>query len=100
MEGHEDWVKCLAFSSFTENEDSSVQSFSLASGSQDGFIRLWAIAPAVAPLQPDEREGPIDELMDQFEKNLEIGDDAEEGGKKISNKVHVFSVSDDASVSK
>jgi hypothetical protein len=38
--------------------------------------------------------------MDQFEKNLEIGDDAEEGGKKISNKAHVFSVSDGTNGSK
>jgi hypothetical protein len=61
---------------------------------------LWAITSAVASLPCDESEGPIDELMDQFENNLEIGDDAEEGGKKISNKAHVFSVSDGTNGSK
>jgi len=89
-------VKCLAFSPIAENGDSIIQNFSLASGSQDGFIRLWAIT-TVAP--PDESQFLVGELMDQFEKNLEIGDDAE-GGKKISNRAHVFSVSGGISVSR
>jgi hypothetical protein len=38
--------------------------------------------------------------MDQFEKNLEMRDDAEEGGRKISNRAHVFSVSGGVNVSR
>lgn len=71
---------------------------SLASGSQDGFIRLWAITTVVA--SPDESQFPVGELIDQFEKNLEMRDDAEEGGKKISTRAHVFSVSDGVNVSR
>lgn len=34
--------------------------------------------------------------MDAFEKSLgEMNDDVEEGGKKISNRVHVFAVNDE-----
>lgn len=37
LTGHEDWIKCLAFTQ--ENEDD----FLLASGSQDRYIRLWRL---------------------------------------------------------
>jgi hypothetical protein len=35
-----------------------------------------------------------DELIDSFEKKLGHLEDAEEGGKTISNRTHVFSVFD------
>lgn len=37
LEGHEDWVKALAFKKLTEGD------YLLASGSQDRYIRLWRI---------------------------------------------------------
>ncbi|EGV65407.1 Elongator subunit elp2 [Yamadazyma tenuis] len=37
LTGHEDWIKCLAFTQESEDE------FLLASGSQDRYIRLWRL---------------------------------------------------------
>ena len=39
MEGHQDWIRCLTFTSCDNG------SLFLASASQDNKIRLWAIAP-------------------------------------------------------
>ncbi|CUM65997.1 uncharacterized protein PRCAT00003651001 [Priceomyces carsonii] len=38
LSGHEDWIKCLTFATEAENE-----SYILASGSQDRYIRLWRL---------------------------------------------------------
>lgn len=52
------------------------------------------ISPNVTATQ-EASSGPVDELMDAFEKNLgEMSEEVEEGGKKISNRAHVFSVGD------
>lgn len=94
MEGHEDWVRSLSFSPLPSSVG-DVHSLTLASGSQDGYIRLWVIAPsAVSSISSTDDLG-VDELMDSFERTLgQMEDDAEEGGKTISNRAHVFSVSD------
>lgn len=65
----------------------------LASGSQDGTIRLWSITPAesttaIAPLGNGDFSV---ELLNAFEASL--GDMAdEEGGRQISTKRHVLAV--------
>lgn len=89
-------MKCLSFST-PSNTD-----LLLASGSQDGYIRLWLIATSTTPAQDTSAAAaPVDELIDAFEKSLgEMNDDAEEGGKKISNRAHVFAVNDAQSGSK
>lgn len=92
LEGHEDWVKCLALTSSID--EAATETLVLASGSQDGYIRLWLVAPLVVS-EAGPQAGPVDELMDAFERSLgEMSDDAEEGGKKISNRAHVFAVHD------
>lgn len=54
MEGHEDWVKSLAF----RQQRDSPHDFLLASGSQDRYIRLWRIRAndALEPEQEDEQK--------------------------------------------
>lgn len=84
-------MKCLALTSSTD--DSGNETLVLASGSQDGYVRLWLITPALS--SKVAQDGPVDELMDAFERSLgEMNDDAEEGGKKISNRAHVFAVNE------
>lgn len=53
MEGHEDWVKSLAFRQPRE----SPEDFLLASGSQDRYIRLWRIRVNNACEDDDDDEG-------------------------------------------
>ena len=70
----------------------------LASASQDGYIRLWLIK-ALMPFthSPADSKGVVDELMDAFEKGLgEIADDTE-GGKTITNRSHVLSITEGGS---
>lgn len=91
-------MKCLALT--PSADDSGNENLVLASGSQDGYIRLWLITPLVTS-SAETQTGPVDELMDAFEKSLgEMSDDVEEGGKKISNRAHVFTVNDGGSGSK
>lgn len=84
-------MKCLAFSTISSTH------LYLASGSQDGYVRLWLITTSTAAPIPNASTtpAPIDELMDAFERSLgEMDEDTEEGGKKISNRSHVFAVND------
>lgn len=39
LKGHEDWIKCLSFTTETEGKN-----YVLASGSQDRYIRLWRLS--------------------------------------------------------
>lgn len=68
----------------------------LASGSQDGTIRLWTIgALEVAKNQSYEngRANTLsDELLDAFEASLTDPTEGEEGGRQISLKRHVLTV--------
>nr|GAT54077.1 predicted protein [Mycena chlorophos] len=92
LQGHEDWVKCLAFN---HERDSTLV---LASGSQDATIRLWKIEPLAKQATSSESQSsdPLsDALLDAFEASLgELGD-AEEGGRQISLKRHVLTVKND-----
>ncbi|KAI0080733.1 WD40 repeat-like protein [Panus rudis PR-1116 ss-1] len=90
LSGHEDWVKCLAFCPRTGDE-----ALVLASGSQDGTIRLWNIELYTKhkASQDSATEGELsDELLDAFEASLGDLADAEEGGRQISLKRHILTV--------
>jgi elongator complex protein 2 len=93
LEGHEDWVRCLAVTA-CPGEGSSPD-LMLASGSQDNYVRLWRIAFIVnAEKTADvvsESDDPL-AMLDEFERKLagEAG-----GSTQISTKAHVLSVEDD-----
>ncbi|KAI0786322.1 WD40-repeat-containing domain protein [Abortiporus biennis] len=99
LAGHEDWVKSLAFRP-TESDD---EPLILASGSQDGTIRLWNIEqfskqqkPVAVATNGDELS---DDLLDAFEASLGDLADAEEGGRQISLKRHILTIKANASSS-
>ncbi|CDZ98002.1 RNA polymerase II elongator complex, subunit ELP2, WD repeat superfamily [Phaffia rhodozyma] len=86
LEGHIDWVRCLAFAPTTSNSSDLL----LASGSQDAYIRLWSLSPLVesrnetevAPTEKEtdgsdeaDQDQELDQkLMDQFEGLANQGD--------------------------
>lgn len=95
LSGHEDWIHALAFRVPSTPSDPLV----LASGSQDGTIRLWNVESFVkVQVQPQIHSGELgdeisDDLLDAFEASLgDLGADAEEGGRQISLKRHVLTV--------
>ena len=86
LSGHEDWVKALSFRPLEAGSECLV----LASGSQDGTIRLWNIEPR---LKTNATNGALgDDLLDAFEASLGDTTDAEEGGRQISLKRHIINV--------
>lgn len=59
LEGHDDWVRSLAFATFGDNE------LCLASCSQDRYIRLWHLTSKI--LQAGEKAKPsIAELLENL----------------------------------
>lgn len=98
LPGHEDWVRALAFrsplsSDGAANDDPLV----LASGSQDGTIRLWNIEPLVKSASSTNDHhvndsGSTDELLDAFEASLADPTEGEEGGRQITLKRHIISI--------
>jgi elongator complex protein 2 len=65
----------------------------LASGSQDGYIRLWVIEPKTNTAN-GIAEQVEDDLLDAFERSLgELGEN-DEGGRKISNRSHLLVIKD------
>jgi len=101
LSGHEDWVRSLAFRVPIYGVDH--EPLILASGSQDGTIRLWNVetfskdTPKRAQSQADTHADELltDELLDDFEASLGDLTDAEEGGRQISLKRHVLTVKDE-----
>jgi len=96
LEGHEDWVRCIDFSSHSRPTDSSKTELILASGSQDGYIRLWDVSAMTQGESPDQGQGEIkadsildDAMLDEFERKItgEAG-----GSRQINTKAHVLSV--------
>ena len=81
---------------------SDVDPLILASGSQDGTIRLWNVekfskdnkASHIQTVNPME-EPLSDDFLDAFEASLGDLADAEEGGRQISLKRHVLTVKSD-----
>jgi elongator complex protein 2 len=101
LEGHSDWVRCLAFqtplpldspssnSASTLEYDISAGEILLASGSQDNYIRLWRFSRIA--IETSIKKDPLDEL-DELERTLaEVG--GEEGELRV--KAHDFSVARD-----
>lgn len=77
LEGHEDWVRCLAITTYPDGEGSCLL---LATGAQDNYVRLWRIAPTTLDAGLD--------LLDEFEQRIG-GDD---GNVQISTKAHVLAI--------
>ncbi|KAK7695632.1 hypothetical protein QCA50_000268 [Cerrena zonata] len=97
LSGHEDWVKALAFQPHLPDQECLL----LASGSQDGTIRLWNIEPYIkrTTTEDNKNEEFSDDLLDAFEASLGELADAEEGGRQISLKRHILTVKNDSSSS-
>lgn len=95
LSGHEDWIRALAFRAPSTPNDPLV----LASGSQDGTIRLWNVE-SFTKMQAQSQthtkysgDDPSDDLLDAFEASLgDLGADSEEGGRQISLKRHILTV--------
>ncbi|KAF8138550.1 WD40-repeat-containing domain protein [Boletus edulis] len=100
LPGHEDWVRALAFCAPTPSVGIPAnEQLILASGSQDGSIRLWNISalgdPQVEKHQGDENASTgslSDDLLDAFEASLVDPAEGEEGGRQISLKRHIITV--------
>ncbi|KAF8450443.1 WD40-repeat-containing domain protein [Boletus edulis BED1] len=100
LPGHEDWVRALAFCAPTPSVGIPAnEQLILASGSQDGSIRLWNISalgdPQVEKHQGDENASTgslSDDLLDAFEASFVDPAEGEEGGRQISLKRHIITV--------
>ncbi|XP_011298097.1 probable elongator complex protein 2 [Fopius arisanus] len=65
LTGHQDWIQCLDIVHISENESL------LASGSQDGTIRLWKILTSSEEKPPEDRVNEFVVDYQQFEVILE-----------------------------
>ncbi|KAI6003932.1 WD40-repeat-containing domain protein [Pisolithus albus] len=96
LPGHEDWVRALAFRSPSSLDGGADgDPLVLASGSQDGTIRLWNIELLVKPVSSTHHvngASSTNELLDAFEASLADPTEGEEGGRQITLKRHVISV--------
>ena len=101
LSGHEDWVRSLAFR--VSASEGNYEALTLASGSQDGTIRLWNVeafsndtAKRSQKQAYKNANDPLsDDLLDAFEASLCDLPDAEEGGRQISLKRHILTVKDE-----
>lgn len=86
LEGHEDWIRCLNFCHFGDE-------LLLASGSQDGYIRLWRFAKTEGVAEQKERRAKKmeldDEMLDEFERKM-AGEAT--GSRQLSTKSHIMRV--------
>jgi elongator complex protein 2 len=80
LQGHDNWVRDLAFATYTGQSNESVNNsfkkgdLMLASASQDKYIRLWKISPHVpAPTkqqqQQQEDSGLSSDLLDALKES-------------------------------
>lgn len=100
LSGHEDWVRSLAFR--VSASEGNYEALTLASGSQDGTIRLWNVEAFSDTAKRSQKQAyknandPLsDDLLDAFEASLCDLPDAEEGGRQISLKRHILTVKDE-----
>lgn len=85
LQGHDNWVRSLAFATYTGDDEEATGTnhtlrhgdLMLASGSQDKYIRLWKLSPhKEAPKQPKENNnddnnnnGITDDLLQALQES-------------------------------
>jgi len=93
LPGHEDWVRCLSMVSYPAQEPGGSGRIMLASGSQDGAIRLWSIDPLSesSPLAVLHSGGAThDQILDSIPNDdNSVGGD---GSSQITSKQHVCKI--------
>lgn len=100
LPGHDDWVRSLDFStafSYPENasdvtSDAASKQLVLASGSQDGSVRLWRIKAHTEHDSKKEGGGAGADAFDRLAKQVE-DEASQQGGQtgaSLSNKTHVI----------
>lgn len=67
LSGHEDWIKCLSWV-----QEQSQDSYLLASGSQDRYVRLWRLK--LNDTDPDDRDSLKLVLLSNKKYRISIGD--------------------------
>lgn len=87
LEGHEDWIRCLAFTPYPSESSSTTSDLLLASGSQDNLIRLWRVSAITDTLGGDDGL----DMLDDFERKL-VRDSG--GSTQISTKAHILAIHD------
>jgi elongator complex protein 2 len=99
LEGHEDWIRCLAVVPYpSADETNNTSDLLIASGSQDNYIRLWRISPFADTTNRAENDAPVAhgdglDMLDEFERKL-AGAAGYGGSMQISTKAHVIAVED------
>lgn len=99
LSGHDDWVRSLDFSApFPLAKNAAAQVVELASGSQDGSVRLWRLRPYDAQEGVDSTAATPTSSLDAFERLAkQVEDEANQNndatGAPLSNKTHVIGTS-------
>ena len=97
LEGHEDWVKSLDFcdTGISEHDQSTQNVVMLASGSQDGSVRLWKFAIQSNQSATHSPANPSDEferIVSKIQADLSTNDG------EISTRAHNFDLHKDGRV--
>jgi elongator complex protein 2 len=95
LSGHEDWVRCLALASYFIKDSDIPGHLILASGSQDGSIRLWLIKSlsATSPLAVvHDAKATHDQILDSIPDDSKYAVDS---SSQIESKQHVFKLTTD-----